>query len=188
MTEELWNATEVTDSNFKDRRANGRCCFVARAALVDLNSNSRLAARTADITRDGCYIDTLNPLLIGTAVALRLSKENQSFKVTAEVVYVRTGNGMGLAFAAAEPAQLQTLDQWIAEFDAAMAANTSKSRVAPCHPNWQPPHPNRSNGQEGPTDEKEEAMFFFVSHSHAYSEELAQRNRRHDALGKIGVA
>jgi hypothetical protein len=130
MTEERWEKMiETAASNFGERRTNRRCSFIASAQLVDLNSNSRLAARTADIDRGGCYIDTLNPLPAGTTVMLRVRRENQSFKANAEVVYVQTGIGMGLAFIAAEAEQVRTLDQWIAGLDAAIALNTSKPEL-----------------------------------------------------------
>jgi hypothetical protein len=107
-------------SSFNERRNNGRCSFVASADMVHINSNSRLAARTTDIDRGGCYIDTLNPLAVGTTLALRITKANQSFTAYAKVVYVQSGNGMGLAFTTADAGQLQTLDQWIAGLDATL--------------------------------------------------------------------
>jgi len=121
------DTSETAASNFGERRNNRRCSFIASAQLVDLNSNSRLAARTADIDRGGCYIDTLNPLPAGTTVLLRVRRENELFKSNAEVVYAQTGIGMGLAFIAAEAEQLQTLDQWVGGFDGPAAPDISKS-------------------------------------------------------------
>jgi|SRR5271170_7040146 len=119
MAEEQWKETiENAASNFNERRRNGRCSFIASAELVHINSNSRLAARTTDIDRGGCYIDTLNPLAAGATVALRISNANRSFKAYAKVVYAQSGNGMGLAFTTADERQLQTLDQWVAGLDA----------------------------------------------------------------------
>jgi hypothetical protein len=128
MAEQRWDKTAA--SNFNERRNSGRGSFIVNAALVDLNSNSRLAARSADINRGGCYIDTLNPLPAGTTVTLRLTKENLSFRANAEVVYVQIGNGMGLAFTAAEAEQMRILDQWIAGLDAAMAPNAPNSELS----------------------------------------------------------
>jgi len=127
VTEERREKTAA--SNFGERRTNRRCSFIASAQLVDLNSNSRLVARTADIDRGGCYIDTLNPLPAGTTVLLRVRRENQSFKANAEVIFAQTGIGMGLAFIAAEAEQLRTLDQWVAGPGAAIAPETSKSEL-----------------------------------------------------------
>jgi len=130
MAEILCEKTLATGaSGSQERRTSERCSFIASAEVVDLNSNSRLVARTADINRRGCYIDTLNPLTLGAAVTLRLGKENRSFSANAEVVYVQTGNGMGLAFTAAAAEQLEILNQWIAGLNSTVAPNISRSEL-----------------------------------------------------------
>ncbi len=121
--EEGWK--KVVQDSTTERRNNGRCPFIASAELVDLQSNSRLSARTMDLDRGGCYIDTINPLRVGTPVTLQLHKENRSFRTRAEVVYVQHGNGMGLAFANAEAEQSRILERWIAGLDATAAPNSS---------------------------------------------------------------
>jgi hypothetical protein len=126
MTETRWQRTiENTTTAFSERRNNDRCSFIAHAELVDLDSNSRLSARTVDIDRGGCYIDTLNPLRVGTVVKLHLNKDDRSFNIRAEVVYAQHGNGMGLAFAPPEEEQSRTLEEWIARSDATVASNGS---------------------------------------------------------------
>lgn len=127
MAKQGWEKI-VQDSTI-ERRNNGRCSFIAIAELVDLHSNSQLSARTTDLDRGGCYIDTINPLGVGTPVALQLQKDNQSFRARAEVVYVQQGNGMGLAFARAEAAQSQILEQWIAALGATTSPNSASDAV-----------------------------------------------------------
>ena len=164
MTEERWEKTvETAASNFGERRTNRRFSFIAGAQLVDLNSNSRLAARTADIDRGGCYIDTLNPLPAGTTVMLRVRKENQSFKANAEVVYVQTGIGMGLAFIAAEREQLRTLDHWIAGLDAAIALNPSKSELSQSFERVITPYQSeRPGGKSGNKREESSSLIYLI--------------------------
>ena len=121
------NKAAASAAHIEDRRTNRRLTFIAIAELIDHTSNSRMVARTADIDRGGCYIDTLNPLPIGTTVTVRMTKENRSFKADAEVVYVQTGIGMGLAFTEAETEQLQNLDHWVAGLDGAAPPEISAS-------------------------------------------------------------
>ena len=113
MAEERKGSIRSSDSEFRDRRSSQRIAFDASVALVDINSNSRLAARTADLNRRGCFINTVKPLALGTLVGLRLSKETLSFKATAQVVNVRIEKGMALVFGALDLRQLQILDNWI---------------------------------------------------------------------------
>jgi len=98
-----------------ERRTHARYPCTAAAEITDLGSGARINARTSDIGRGGCYVDTINPFPVGTAVKLRLSKDNQSFVAQAKVVYAMSGLGMGLAFTSADPEQLWTLQRWITE-------------------------------------------------------------------------
>jgi hypothetical protein len=63
----------------------------------------------------GCYMDTINPFAKDAAVTLTVTRDNQSFKTQAKVVYSKTGMGMGLLFTAAEPDQLRILGSWLNE-------------------------------------------------------------------------
>jgi len=132
MAAEQWKTIENANAQFTEKRRNGRCPFVARAELMDLVSNSRFSTRTADIDRGGCYIDTLNPLPVGTPVTLQVTKESLSFRADAHVVYTQTAIGMGLAFNAAETEQLRILDRWLSAADAEAGPNRSPSKVS--HP------------------------------------------------------
>jgi hypothetical protein len=52
-------------------------------------------------------------------VKLRITSEKRSFEAHADVVYSKTGMGMGLAFTTVEPEQLNILDRWLAELSGA---------------------------------------------------------------------
>lgn len=127
MVEELWKKTlEQAASNIRERRTGPRYSFVAGAEFVDVQTNSRMPGRASDLDRGGCFIDTLNPFPVGTALTLRLTNENQSFRVQAEVAYVQMGMGMGLSFTVAEAEQLRILDGWIAGLAGPLALTRSK--------------------------------------------------------------
>ena len=59
---------------------------------------AELSGRLSDISRTGCYIDTLSPLAPGTQVHLRLRRGEELFETPARVVYVSPQLGMGLCW------------------------------------------------------------------------------------------
>lgn len=97
-----------------ERRLAPRFPIILAAEVTELPSNTRLVARTSDVSRVGCYIDTLNPSPVGTPVHVRLTQEGITFECDARVVYISPGLGMGVAFdkASAEK-QAGVLDSWL---------------------------------------------------------------------------
>ena len=99
-----------------DRRSSPRYALILSAEVSDKASLAKLAGRTSDISRTGCYIDTLNSIPAGTAVVVRLQHEQEFFEADARVVYVSPGLGMGLVFSPTiTPAQQAMLDRWLQE-------------------------------------------------------------------------
>jgi hypothetical protein len=113
-----------------DRRSHPRYEFIASAEVVAAESGARIAMRVRDLSQQGCYVDTSNALPLGTVTDVRITKGAQRFEARARVVYSRASTGMGLMFTAAEPAQLQTLDSWLAESRETswLAANRRRSQ------------------------------------------------------------
>lgn len=97
-----------------ERRAAPRYPLILSAEVLDIASGARLAARTADVSRTGCYIDTLNPLPPGSKIHVRLQHETESFDTDARVIYISPGLGMGVAFTSNAPGQRAILDRWLA--------------------------------------------------------------------------
>lgn len=97
----------------QEQRASVRYPFTAEADVTDLQSNARLSARTSDLARGGCFIDTISTFPIGTKVSLRLTHERKIFTTLGRVAYAQQGMGMGLAFTPPEPDQLWILEKWI---------------------------------------------------------------------------
>jgi PilZ domain len=98
-----------------ERRSHPRYPCTAAAEIVDAVAGARIHGRTSDIGRGGCYVDTINPFPVGTAVKIHLTKDDQSFVAQAKVVYGMSGLGMGLMFTSVDPEQLRTLQRWITE-------------------------------------------------------------------------
>jgi myo-inositol-1-phosphate synthase len=98
-----------------ERRAAPRYPLIFAAEVTEVSSGAKLEARTADVSRTGCYIDTLNPIEPGVEIAVRLSHHDELFEARARVVYNSPGLGMGVAFVNVTPEQQARLDRWIAE-------------------------------------------------------------------------
>jgi hypothetical protein len=108
-------ATRSVESVPAERRTHPRYPCTAAAEVVDTQSGARMNGRTSDIGRGGCYVDTINPFPVGTAVKIHLTKDEQSFVAQGKVVYGMSGLGMGLMFTSVDPEQLWTLQRWITE-------------------------------------------------------------------------
>jgi hypothetical protein len=98
-----------------DRRVAPRYTLILTAEITDLLSAMKFTARTADISRTGCYIDMLQPLPFGTRIHVRLQSQGEVFESAATVMYVSPGLGIGVAFAENLAAHQQAiLDHWLA--------------------------------------------------------------------------
>ncbi len=100
-----------------ERRSAPRHAMILAAEVIELPRGTKLNARTADISRTGCYIDTLNPIPQGSEVRVRLTHGEEIFVASARVVYVSYGLGMGIVFIKVEDEQLARLDRWFSEPD-----------------------------------------------------------------------
>ena len=99
-----------------DRRDAARYPLVVMAEVTLVSSGVKIVARTSDVSRTGCYVDTRNPPPAGTQILLRLTQQGQTFSTEARVVYVSPGLGMGVRFQEyVTEAQLATLDRWLDE-------------------------------------------------------------------------
>jgi len=123
----------------RDRRIAPRYSFTAEAEALDAHSRARMSARTSDISRGGCYVDTFCPFPKNSSVKIRMLRDNQALVADAKVVYSQLGMGMGLSFSAIDVENRQVLDAWIGELngttpivfkDVARAEPIAQPRVA----------------------------------------------------------
>lgn len=99
-----------------DRRDAPRYPLIVMAEVTVVSNGIKMTARTSDVSRSGCYVDTLNPVNTGTLVHVRLTQRGESFDTDARVVYTTKGLGMGLRFQefVTEP-QLAILERWLGD-------------------------------------------------------------------------
>ncbi|MGB2634835.1 MAG: PilZ domain-containing protein [Candidatus Acidiferrum sp.] len=96
-----------------ERRSAPRHPLVLAAEVVELPRGAKLAARTSDISRTGCYIDTLNPIPQGSQVRVRITHHAEIFETVGRVVYVSRGLGMGVVFETISDEQMARLVRWL---------------------------------------------------------------------------
>ena len=100
--------------SMENRRNAERVPLILVAEVTEVESGARLFARTSDLSRTGCYIDTLNPTPTGTVVRIKLTHDSEELELLARVVYLSPRLGMGVRFdESIMPAQLAVLDRWL---------------------------------------------------------------------------
>jgi PilZ domain len=95
-----------------ERRTEPRYRFTATAELFEEKSGTRAEARIADISQQGCYVETGCAFCLGTAIRVSISKEPKRFVTQARVVY-SSAKGMGLVFCEITPGQIHILETWL---------------------------------------------------------------------------
>jgi hypothetical protein len=98
-----------------ERRAQVRYPFTAAAEVYDVHSQTRVTGRCSDLGLGGCYVDTLSPLVVGTAVRVRIERDMREFEATATVAFAQSPMGMGLSFQEINPESAGVLRSWMAE-------------------------------------------------------------------------
>jgi hypothetical protein len=105
-----------TKADSQERRRDARRHFTAAIEAVESKSQTRIQGRTSDLSRGGCYLDTIASFPAGSILKIRILKDTRSFEVPAEVVYSLIGMGMGVKFTHADPNQPCISDEWAEEF------------------------------------------------------------------------
>jgi PilZ domain len=97
-----------------DRRVAPRYSIILIAHVQGLNGEKRFSARTSDLSRTGCYLDTLTPLAKGSSIHVKLICREESFEAKGTVMYVSPGLGMGVRFEEPLPSdQIAILESWL---------------------------------------------------------------------------
>jgi hypothetical protein len=73
------------------QRTVPRYTFVAVTEIIESTSQAFILAKTAKISRKGCYVETLNPLPVGTSLNMVISRDEGSFTTKGKVIYVHEG-------------------------------------------------------------------------------------------------
>jgi hypothetical protein len=98
---------------FRIRREVPRFALVASVEVAVPNTGKRVSGQVTEISRKGCFIETLNALPVGSPIKITISKDNETFRADGAVIYSRERGGMGVTFDRPAPQQLSILDVWL---------------------------------------------------------------------------
>lgn len=101
--------------DYQEKRRTPRYPFIAVAEITDAQSGIQLNSQVAELSVNGCYIDTLNTLPVFSPVTVKIFADSECFEATAQVIYAHPGLGMGLAFQDVSLKSGITLGSWLAK-------------------------------------------------------------------------
>ncbi|HVS88711.1 MAG TPA: PilZ domain-containing protein [Candidatus Acidoferrum sp.] len=106
----------------QERRRTPRYPFAASAELIEASSGTKTTIKVSELSLNGCYVESPNPMEKGAALMIKIFKEPHFFEATARVAYSQANVGMGLMFLDTKPFFIQVLQRWLLE---AMVAKKS---------------------------------------------------------------
>ena len=105
----------MPETSFSVARTNPRFSFVAEAEVMGPSDQTPMLSRVSELSSRGCYVDTLDPFPIGTAVLLRIRYGSSTCEVPGKVAYTHSSCGMGVVFDNLAVEQRSTIDSWLSE-------------------------------------------------------------------------
>jgi hypothetical protein len=98
--------------NQKTRRSP-RVSVIAVAEIAHTESGGNFSCRVSELSLNGCYVDMLNALPIGSEVAIKIFADSECFEANAKVIYAHPNMGMGLAFEQISLKNQTFIRQWL---------------------------------------------------------------------------
>ena len=101
--------------DYKERRRGPRYPFIASAELIEERADVRIASRVSELSRNGCYLDIMNPFPKGTIVLVKIYAGKDFFQSKGQVVYSQMNMGAGVGFTEMERESVAVLEHWLQE-------------------------------------------------------------------------
>lgn len=98
-----------------EHRREPRHPFFATVELLEAESETRVGARTGDLSLHGCYVDTMNPFPAGSKVRVTITHADTTFTAHGAVAHSQPNVGMGISFTVVESEQKRVLMKWLAD-------------------------------------------------------------------------
>jgi hypothetical protein len=95
-----------------ERRRVPRHPFKATSVVVETGSSGVVIAQTNELSRYGCFVQTIKPYPKGTRILIEIAEAGEVFTAAGVVAYV-TGDGMGIVFSMVEPDNYEILAKWL---------------------------------------------------------------------------
>jgi hypothetical protein len=113
-----------------ERRLKKRHAFSATTEVIEFNSGARISTRAADLSQQGCFLDSLNPFAIGTKIRVRIHWDGTELICNAEVRDSQPGFGMGVAFTGLNDPGKALINRWIEKLDSPALSDMSLSALS----------------------------------------------------------
>jgi PilZ domain len=97
-----------------ERRRAPRYSFIAEVEVTEIASDTKLNAKTSDLSIGGCFLDMLNPSPEGTEIRVTIFHSGTTFTALGRAVFILPNMGMGVAFTRVDADQLTVLQTWLA--------------------------------------------------------------------------
>src|SRR5579863_5607429 len=110
---QLTPTTSEFASRQAERRRVPRIPFNATSVVTESGSSQIVVAQTSELSRFGCFVQTVKPYPKGTRVHIEMSEAGTTFVASGAVAYV-TSEGMGVVFSVVEPDCQAILEAWLA--------------------------------------------------------------------------
>lgn len=81
--------------------------------LLESKLDTRIDARTGDLSLHGCYVDTMNPFPQGASVRITITHMEEKFTAIGTVAHSKSNVGMGISFTEITPQQRPILMKWL---------------------------------------------------------------------------
>jgi len=100
---------------YQERRRTPRYSFIASAELIEVRADVRIASRVSELSKNGCYLDMMNPFPTGTLVLVKISAGDAYFEAKSKIVYSQQNMGAGVGFLEVATNYQTVLDRWLDE-------------------------------------------------------------------------
>jgi hypothetical protein len=95
-----------------ERRRVPRIAFKATSVVTETGSSQIVVAQTSELSRFGCFVQTIKPYTRGTRVHIEMCDGGDVFTASGIVAYV-TGAGMGVVFSMMDSDNDAVLMKWL---------------------------------------------------------------------------
>jgi PilZ domain len=105
-------STSDIGERLAERRRVPRIPFNATSVVTETGSSQIVVAQTSELSRFGCFVQTVKPYSKGTKVHIEMAEAGTTFVASGMVAYV-TSEGMGVVFSIVDPDSQAILEAWL---------------------------------------------------------------------------
>jgi hypothetical protein len=97
----------------QERRRTPRYPFTGSVEMRQAASEDKITAKVRELSLNGCYVETVSPYPVGTALGVKVFTPTEFFEAQASVIFVDENQGMGLMFRETRPYFVAVLRKWL---------------------------------------------------------------------------